>query len=222
MKGIILVGSVAAAILIILTSLASVVGVQSGQTDTGTTQVSPLFARRITSALQKSTTEIQSNYIGKGAQRNLFFSDPSLLRVWVDRAVKIIDANPALVHTIFDRIQKLPYVIELLQKNKVSSEEFKQQLSQLENDPALLKQYMQQVKISVDASGDSGEPLGLDTSNAIGCFITVLVLLPVAIMLALLIATITIVTCLNLGGCFEKIAEQILENIVQRLTPPDS
>jgi predicted DNA repair protein MutK len=64
--------------------------------------------------------------------------------------------------------------------------------------------------------------LGLDTSNAIGCFITVLVLLPVAIMLALLIATITIVTCLNLGGCFEKIAEQILENIVQRLTPPDS
>jgi hypothetical protein len=155
-------------------------------------------------------------------ERNLFFSDPSLLRVWVDRAVKIIDANPALVHTIFDRIQKLPYVIELLQKNKVSSEEFKQQLSQLENDPALLKQYMQQVKISVDASGDSGEPLGLDTSNAIGCFITVLVLLPVAIMLALLIATITIVTCLNLGGCFEKIAEQILENIVQRLTPPDS
>ncbi|RLI64814.1 MAG: hypothetical protein DRO67_03555, partial [Candidatus Asgardarchaeum californiense] len=59
--------------------------------------------------------------------------------------------------------------------------------------------------------GFSGQP---------GCLIAFFVILPVLILVGTMIATFTIVTCLNVGGCFEQILQNIFEGFSQGLTPP--
>ena len=216
MKKKLIVASFLVAVIIILTSLTSVIGVQT--TKTSFTNISPLFSNRLTTMIDKNNGEINSNYIGKGTSLNLFSNKKSYVRGWMDKAIRIIQSNPEIIDTIFARVEKIPYTMKLLKENGISKNDLTKYATQLKNNHSLLKQEFDQLQVNVDIA-QTPVPKGLTTSNAIGCLITIIALLPVAIVLAVIIGTITIITCLNIGGCLETLLENILEGILQDLIP---
>lgn len=201
---------------IILTTLTSVFGVQ---TKSESTNISPLFYNRLTTMINKDNEEIKSNYIGKGTTLNLFFNKKSYIRGWMDKAIMLIQSNPAIIDSIFARVQKTPYTMKLLKENGISKTDLIKYATQLKSNPSLLKQEFDQVQINVDTTPQPPTPKGLSTSSAIGCLITVIALLPLVVILAVLIGTITIITCLNIGGCLETIMENMFDSILQELMP---
>jgi hypothetical protein len=215
MKRKLLVGGMLISILIILSSLTSVVGVQSIQTERKYN--SPLFSNRLTKMINKDNEEINSNYIREGTTQNLFSNKKSYARVWIDKAIKIIQTNPAIVDRIFNRIEKMPYVMNLLKENGLSRTDITKYTTQIKNNPLLLKEEIDLLKVDIN-DPQTPAPRGLSTSNPIGCFITVIALLPVAVILAVLIGTITIFTCI-VPGCLENIMQQIWEGILQDILP---
>jgi len=219
MNSIVKIGSIFAAAVIIIVSFASVVAYQSVQS-TEKDSHSPLFSIRIQHAINKaSERSMTSDYLGKGKTLYLFTSSQSLFHVQLDKALKIINNNPTMVQKLFERISNSPQVLHLLQRYGVSVTDIKLFLAQVNDNPELLKNQLNKVDGSVYIA-DGPQPLGLNTSNAIGCFITILVLLPLAIVIGILIATITLVTCLNIGGCAETIIQAILTGMIQGLRQP--
>ena len=208
--------SVLVATLIIFTSLTSVVGVQTTKTEGRYS--SPLFSKRLTSMIDKDDEEIQSNYIGKGNTLNLFSNKRSYLRLWMDKAIRIIQTNPAIIDNIFSRVEKIPYLMNLLKENDINKNDLIKYSTQIKNNPDLIKQESDLIQLIAE-EGDTPIPKGLSTSSVIGCLITVIALLPLVVVLGLIIGTITIITCLNIGGCFETLMQNILEGIFQELMP---
>ncbi|UCF12732.1 MAG: hypothetical protein JSW06_00345 [Thermoplasmatales archaeon] len=217
-----LVVSTLAAILIILASLSSVVGTNAIKSNDEKRSISsPLFAVRTQRSLDgEETKKVNANYIGKGKALNLLFLRKSPLQSYVDRALKIIDNRPNILRSVANRIAKIPEIATLLKENGMTINEFKSQMNQFINDPILMKEKVDEAAL-VSPFGDDPLPLGLSTSSALGCFIVALILAPIFAMIGLIIATITILTCLNINNCFENIVSQLIENFIQGLTPPD-
>ena len=216
MKQKLFVVSFLVATLIILTSLTSVVGVQTTKTEDKYS--SPLFSKRLTTMMDKDNEEIESNYIGKGTTLNLFSNKRSYMGIWMDKAIRIIQTNPAIIDSIFARVEKIPYIMNLLKENGISKTDLTKYSTQLKNNPSLIEQESDLIQINLEG-GDTPVPKGLSTSNPIGCLVTVIALLPLVIVLAVLIGTITIITCLNIGGCLETLMENIYNSILQELMP---
>ena len=166
---------------------------------------SPLFAIRTQRSLNKDETkQINSNYLGKGKILNLFFLKKSSLQNYVDKALKLIDKQPQILHSVINKITTMPEIVNLLKENGLTLDDFKNQMNQLINNPILLKEKVD-VAFLASPFGDDPVPLGLSTSNPLGCFIIALIMAPIFAMIGMIIATITIVTCLNIGGCFLSI-----------------
>jgi len=217
-----LVISILAAVLIVLASLSSVVGtIAVKSNDEKISIASPLFAVRTQRSLNKEETKkINSNYLGKGNTLNLLFLRKSSLQSYIDKALKIIDARPQILSLVVDRTAKMPEIVTLLKENDLTINEFKSQMHQLMDDPILLKEKVDE-SVLTSPFGDDPLPLGLSTSSVLGCFIVALIMIPLFVMVGLIIATITIITCLNIGGCFENLVQGILDNFIQGLTPPE-
>jgi hypothetical protein len=217
-----LVVSTLAAVLIVLTSLSSVVGINAVKSnDEKRSIASPLFTVRTQRSLDgEETKKINANYLGKGKVLNLLFLRKSSLQSYVDRALKIIDARPQILHSVVDRIAKMPEIATFLKEKGMTINEFKSQMNQFINDPVLMKEKVDE-NVLVTPFGDDPLPLGLSTSSALGCFIAALILAPIFAMVGLIIATITIITCLNVNNCFENLVQSILDGFLQGLTPPD-
>jgi hypothetical protein len=211
-----LFGGILISSLIILASLTSVVGVQTLKTESK--NGSPLFSNRLTKMINKDDEEIKSNYIRKGTTVNLFSNKKSYARVWMDKAINVIQTNPAIVDRIFARIDKMPYVMSLLKENGLCKKDITKYTTQIKNNPSLLKQEIDLLQFDVDGA-QSPTPRGLSTSSAIGCFITAMVLFPVVVLVAVIIGTITILTCLNYNDCLENLMRSIWDNILQDLIP---
>ena len=87
--------------------------------------------------------------------------------------------------------------------------------SQVKYTPEVLAAQFADVVDSIPADGGY-QPLGmLNTSSALACFITIIALLPVILVLGILIATLTLVTCLNLNNCFENLLYSMLQGLTQ-------
>lgn len=217
-----LIMSSLAVVLIVSASLSSVVGtIAVKSNDEKISIASPLFAVRAQRSLNKEETKkINSNYLGKGNTLNLLFLRKSSLQSYIDKALKIIDARPQILSLVVDRTAKMPEIVTLLKENDLTINEFKSQMHQLMDDPILLKEKVDE-SVLTSPLGDDPLPLGLSTSSVLGCFIVALIMIPLFVMIGLIIATITIITCLNIGGCFENLVQGILDNFIQGLTPPD-
>ncbi len=218
----ILVISILAAVLMILLPLSSVVGTNVVNSEEKKTGLSPLFAVRSQRSVYKDySMKIDTCYVGKGNMLNLFLSRQSSFEQMLNRAIKLIEIKPEILNVIVDRFETNPNMVEILSKNDISMDEVRHQLSLIKNDPSLLRQSIDESAISL-SRGDIPQPLGLSTSSAIGCFIMLIALIPLALVLTMLIATIMIVTCFNIGGCFEAMFETIMTNMIQGLTQPDA
>jgi len=206
--------SLLSAVLVALLPISSVISVNVVESDAEKGN-SPLFATRVNSFTGEESITIRANYLKKGTFTNLVFSRQSTLQRMVEKAIYYIESRPEIFNTLMQRIKSNPGIIELMNNYGLSLEEFKQQLNIIQNDPSVLRQVIEETR-----SEDDPEPLGLSTSNPIGCFFVAIALIPVILILSIMIATLTIVTCLNIGGCFEAIFEQIGQSIFEGLTPP--
>ena len=215
----ILVISILAAVLMILLPLSSVVGTNVVNSEEKKTGLSPLFAvRSRRSVCKENTVNIDASYVGKGKILNLFLSRQSSLQQMLNRAIKLIETKPEILNVIADKFETNPKIAELISENEIDINDVKHQLNQIKNDPTLLRQSIDESTINLPL-GDAPQPLGISTSSAIGCFIILIALIPVGLIITMLLATITIVTCLNISGCFETMFETIMTNILQGLEP---
>lgn len=212
----ILIGCIGAAALLILVSFSSVVGSNAEKKE-----VSPLFSVRTDRKLNRAVLyESNSEYVGKGRWSQLFPSTEKSLDIWIEKAIQLIDKNPAVIYALLNKASKLPAVTKVLNENGIDMNDFKNTLNQLKNNPETLKEELNKIAQKHDTPIPDPEPLGLSTSNPLGCFIVaVFAFLPLALVLGLIIGTITIVTCL-MPGCLEAVIQNLYESMIQGLTPP--
>jgi len=216
----ILIISIFTVVLMALLPISSVVGtsVVKSNMEKGIVD-SPLFAvRSRRSICKENTVNIDASYVGKGKILNLLLSRQSSLEQMLNRAIKLIETKPEILNVIVDRFETNPKIAEFLSENEINIDDIKHQLNQIKNDPSLLRQSIDESAISLSL-GDTPRPLGISTSSAIGCFIMLIALIPVGLIITMLLATITIVTCLNINSCFETMFETIMTNILQGLEP---
>jgi hypothetical protein len=206
-------------IALILVSFTSVVGSETAQSSNKSMPSSPLFTTQTIRSNNKEAPEIQSNYLGKGNQLDLF-PERSLNEDMFNKAIKLFNRNPAILNTLVDKMDNYPYFREMLNKYDLNKLEVKNYLRILMDDPSLLKEEMK--KIQIASNDGSPQPRGLSTSNPLGCFIVGLIVLPiitVVVTLVVLLFTLRILTCMNHNDCANEIAQEIWDQLLQDLIP---
>lgn len=209
----------AAAALVLLASLSPLVeyaGSQSQKTPGG----SPLFSVRIgRSTDQRAVQKIRTNYLGKGVLVNMFPSTRSMLQRQLEQAFQLMKDNPALVKRLFEKVASSQRVSTMLRENGLSISRVEEFLYQIKDNPELIKAQLYNIDVA-PAMDDEARPLGLNTSSILGCFITTLLLLPIALAIGLVVATAMLFTCLNIDGCFSEVINAIFSQLVQEITQP--
>jgi len=216
-KGII--GCIFAAALIIMTSYASVVGYQTVQ-PSNQESFSPLFAVRTQRAIQQTSGGGVATFLGKGTYTNLFPSQASRQEELIQTAIKIFRTHPALLTRLVENLDKYPYIAEMLTKQGVKTQDVKNYIRLMQNNPSLFADAIDNLQL-VASDKNGTQPLGLSTSSALGCFIVaVFALLPVTMVLTLLLLffTLRILTCMNINDCANVLAQQIWDQMIQGLT----
>ena len=213
----ILVGSVLVIVVIILASISPVIGYKIS--DKKNVISSPLFSARKNKILSRDIKKVNSKYIGHGNALNLFIKKRTTLQDVVDKATKIVNVRPDVIDEAFNKIISMPEVINLLNENNIDVEYLKNQVDAIEKDPKLLEETINKAALSLPLDSNNPIPVGLSTSNPIGCVIVIISLLPVFIILGVMIATMTLVTCLNLNGCFETLMQNLIDGLTQGFTP---
>lgn len=219
MKRNIILGSIVAAALILLMSFTSVVGIQ--QQDTIKEISSPLFTVRTYQATRKTSTTGITRFLGKGTQTDLF---PTAAQSWemIHAAIQMLSKNPVLLQRLVENLDQFPYLANLLARYDITLPEIKAYLRLAQSNPGLLQESINGIQIPVPGD-DGSQPLGLSTSNPIGCLIVVIAaLVPITVVLTLLLLlfTVRIMTCLNVNDCANDIAEGIYNQLLQGLTEP--
>lgn len=214
----IVIGGVIGANLIILASFTSAVGYYSVQSSEEKTVYSPLFTIRKNQALERDNAQVTMNYLGRNRNMPIFFPIRIPTNERLNQALKLIQTNPELLDDVLGKITAVPEMQQLLDQHNVDLAEFEMKMNALARDPEQLKETMEESLQSLSLTNEP-IPLGLSTSNALGCFIAVIALLPVFLALGVIIATATIVTCLNIGNCFETLMQNLLDSLLQGLRP---
>jgi len=219
MKIHVLVGSLFAAAVLIVVSFVSVVGYQSSQAHDAEI-LSPLFTVRSQQAIEQTRNGGVSAFLGKGAQTNLFPSVGFPRGELIQTAIKIFRAHPALLSKLVENLDTYPYIVGMLAKQGIKTEDIGTYMQMIQNNPSLVtEEVLDQCFVVLDT--DPAQPLGLSTSSALGCFIVAiiaLVPLTVVLTLVLLFFTLRILTCMNFNDCANALAQKIWEQMIQGLT----
>jgi len=210
-----LIITISAAVLIVIASFSSVIGTNNVRSAQNIE--SPLFTVRTQRSLHKDSNQnIQSYYLGKGVNSHLFLPTKPSLNIAIDRTIKLLNANPAFFAKFLKTISSNPRVIALLKESGVSMTQFKTHLNRLKNDPSLFVEEIRNAEPKLAANQlNTPLPLGLNTSNPIGCVITAIVMIPVVLIIALIVVvfTLRILQCLNLNEIMNTIFDQILQEL---------
>ncbi len=211
--------SIFCAALIIVVSSVSVVGYQSVRA-TDHDASSPLFAVRTQRATQQGSGRGVTAFLGKGTQSHLFASTASRHEELIQTAIKIFRSHPAVLIRLVENLGKYPYVAKVLTEQGIRAEDIKNYMRMIQDNPSHFAEAFINEQL-VASETDGGQPLGLSTSNPLGCFIVaVFALLPltVALTLLLLFFTLRVLTCMNFNDCANVLAQQIWDQMVQGLT----
>ena len=138
----------------------------------------------------------------------------------IDKALEIFRQNPKVLQQLLSNLNHYPYIIDMLSKYGISIVQLYSYLSKIRENPSLLEDDLTNIQFAINSQDDS-HPLGLSTSNPLGCFIVAIVaLVPITVVLTLvvLLFTIRIFTCMNINDCANTIANQIWSQLTQGLT----
>ena len=220
---IMMLGCIGAAILLTLASLTSVVGTDPFIMTKGESVVdSPLFCVRTQQFVQKEKVQrISSNYIGKGMWYASFFVKRSSIDSWIDRAIYLSGQKPSLLDRVLDKMRTTPEFTALFEEYDLNFDNFEHYVTAIKHDPSLLQKDISilpdDVTSPIELPAFDYAPVGF--SGQPGCLIAFFIVLPIFIMIGTMIATFTILTCLNFRGCFESIMQSLFEGLSQRLYP---
>ena len=221
MKIRIVFGSILSATLVILVSFLSLVGCHLAQaTEPGTS--SPLFVVRTQQAIGQTPTTRVSAFVGKGAALNLFELPKVKQGALIQKALQFFKAHPAVLTKLLENIYHYPSLVGLLEKQGVSSKDIQMSLQMLQRNPQVFLDAIADGSLSASET-DPAQPLGLSTSNPLGCLIVAMVaLIPITVTLTLLLLlfTLRVLTCVNFNNCANDLAQSIWEQLIQGLTQP--
>ena len=157
-----------AAVLLTLGSFVSVVGYQSTrvQEQAGST---PLFVVQTQRATQQQNFDYTSSYIGKGKQINIFPAKSQQVEQ-IQKAIQLFSANPQVLNSLLNKLDNFPALYELLIKNGIDADTIKNYIRMLKNNPSLLIDGITDL-YQQKSLNNGPQPLGLSTSNPIGCVI---------------------------------------------------
>ena len=171
----------------------------------GKTRVSPLFTVRAMQKLNKPVSNLMNiQYIRKGEK--IAFPMKSSLDSLIEKIRRVIRERPKFLYKLLNKIREDKNIMDILKKKNFQINSFDKDIAQIMRNPKMLKQCIMYL------SNGNVDSQSLSTSNPIGCIIVIIAMIPVLIV----IATITIVTCL-VNGCLE----QLFENFIQNLEPSD-
>jgi hypothetical protein len=211
----ILILSVSAAVFLVVASFSSVIGTNSMQSSQKID--SPLFTVRAQRSLHKESGQtVQSYYLGKGLNSQLFLTTKPSLSAAIDKTIALLHQNPAFFAKFVQTISSNPRVIALLQEQGVSLAQFKTHLNRMKNDPSLFIEEIRNAEPKLLANQlNTPLPLGLNTSSVIGCVITAIVMIPIALIITLIVVvfTIRILQCLNINEVMNQIFDQIMQEL---------
>lgn len=215
----IMIISIIAAALLALLPISSVVGTNSIESKENLRSVSsPLFSVRSKQMINNEDMPITSNYLGKGKLLTIF-GEKSTLNYNLQRALRFIENNPLVLNKLLDKIITEPTIYDTLSEYDVSQSEFKSYVNAIKNDHSTLIENLKSVDNNLPM--DTSLPLGFNETNPLAIIILIIVFAPIILSLAIIIATITIITCLNIAGCFEAIAYGMLYGFFQGLKQPN-
>lgn len=215
----------------VLLPMSAVVGTNVVKIDVEKRSIaSPLFAKRVNSALKKETTRINTDYLGKGRIFNVFLTQKTSLHSLIDKAIKIIDAKPGFLNKVLNKLYEIPEFVNLLEKHGLSKHDLNKEIAYATSDPSILRQKVDEVvemygeKIELPAV-EPPNPLGF--SGQFGCVLTFfLVIFPMIMLITGFVGGILaliIPGTFLVPGCLEWIFQKVLEGILegfQGLTPP--
>jgi hypothetical protein len=209
--------SIGAAVFLVLASLSSAIVFASSQSQDQQQSVgSPLFEMRTLRSIgQQNDQSLRTMYLGKGVVSSLFLKRMSSTQAMTERGLQLLKTSPGLIEKTLRNMMQNREIQQTLQQNGLSEQQVLQYFNQIKNNPELLAEQCRDV-LSLTPSGGGPKPMGLlNTSNPFACVIVIISLLPVLLVVGLIIATISLVTCLNLNNCFNNLMNNILQGLRQ-------
>jgi len=206
---------IGAGLVLILASLSSVIGFSTVTSQHNQASVqSPLFAVRTARSIGEQMSGIgEPSYLGKGAMSSLFTSNKPSFQSLVEKALRLLQSQPMVIESALRQALRDPQVQYLLAQKGINEQEVIRYFAQVKDNPDALAAQFESVADQIPLKSGGYRPLSLNSTNPFACVITYIVLLPVFLVIGLLIATITIVTCLNVNNCFENLINQLLQNL---------
>jgi len=208
--------SIGAAVFLTLASLSSVIVFATSQSQNQQRVGSPLFHIRTSRSIGRQNDQaIQTMYIGKGKITSLFLTRLSTQQSIMERGLQLLKTSPDLIKKSIQRVLQNSQVQQVMQKNGITEQQVLQYFNQMKNNPdAIAAQFDDVVGLLPQDGGP--KPMGLlNTTNPFACVIVIIALLPVLLIVGLLIATLTLVTCLNVNNCFDNLMNGILQGLRQ-------
>jgi hypothetical protein len=207
--------SCGATFLLILVSFSSAIGfTASTQQSHRAATDSPLFSIRTSRSIgQQVDHSLMVTYLGKGKSSPLFLTQRSSNQALIERALQMLRTSPDRIEQALRNILKDHQMQLMLFEKGISQQDVMMCFNEAKNNPELLASQLAGVADSISINGDTKPTQLLNTTNPFACIITVIVLLPVMLVVGLLIATLTIVTCLNVNDCFDTLMQNILQGL---------
>ena len=219
MKKNIIIISILVAMLLALLPISSVIGTNNLEQKEESSVLSPLFSVRSKSMIDGENSQITSNYIGKNKILNLFV-EKSTLNYNLQRALSFIKNRPMVLDLFLDKIIDDPLIYDTLSNYDITESEIQSYINEVRNDHSIIVDNLHNVKDNLPLD----TPLSLSfngTNNSLGFLIVfIFVILPIVVSITLLLATITIVTCFNVSGCFEILLTGMIYAFYQGLQKP--
>lgn len=209
-------GSIGAAVFLILASLSSVIVFATSQSQDQQSVGSPLFHVRTSRSIGlQNDQSLQTMYLGKGKTTTLFLKRISSSQTIMERGLQLLKTSPELIEKSVRKFLQSSQVQQILRQNGITQQQVLQYFNQMKNTPEVLEDQYHEVSKLIPLDGGP-KPLGLlNTTNPFACVIVIIALLPVLLIVGLLIATITIVTCLNVNHCFDNLMNGLLQGLRQ-------
>lgn len=212
----ILILSISAAVLLVIASFSSVIGTDTTRSS-GEVR-SPLFAIRTQRSVDTENQQsVQTSYLGKGLHSNLFLNPRPSLGIAIDRTVRLLSQNPAFFVKFIRTISSNPRVVALLRDHGVSMTQFQTQLHRMKNNPSLFIEEIRNVEPRLlESQITTPLPLSLNSSNALACIITAIVMIPIALIVTLIVVffTLRIFQCLKIDEVMQQVFDQILQGLI--------
>ena len=203
--------------MLLVVSVGSVIGTnhEHGSTQVGVT--SPLYQVQTSRFTQKTSEPVSAAFIGNHVLPSQYGFTSHAVEKGFEKAFHFLQNHPDVLAKIVPLLCAHESIQPILKEHNIPKSSIYQQFTLLQQNPELFSELL---NTQIDVSQlQSPSTVGLNSSNPLAILIVLIALLPVLVTLVLVIATATIITCFNIGGCFEAVFNAIVYGFINGLEP---